>query len=401
MPVMLPPGQGTTITVPNQGGATPAQPQSPFRESQGPGVLLLPHEEQPEQPKPDPKTSVPAQFAKIKLAGELTPRPPRPESVIPRSGSGGAVNPRPRTFVPKSPEPELPPNLDPGPYRVVGSGSLEDMGYSRPSPTTSSPTTSSPEDARRAILNTPKPPPGVITSKPTFSSRITGFMGRVKSRMQAINDKINSFGDDVDDGEEDAVPRAITDKKDPNTGLTKLYKMRLSMHDEQHFIDAIASEPHDYSHQGVYSDWLREQGREEDADKIQKGLASFQENNEGKNGYATFHPMEKEIIKSSFKKHLGRAFFPDSTIHIDKFFNNWLPVHPNDDPNRMLTVLKLHGGYSIGEHSRPSTEHPWNNDKFHYIDNDNIPAGKPHLLHLLHTIGQLYGQKPKNSVANG
>jgi hypothetical protein len=55
MAVMLPPGQGVTVTVPTSQAAPPAttiqtQPPNPFRPARGPDVLLMPH--QPEQQQP-------------------------------------------------------------------------------------------------------------------------------------------------------------------------------------------------------------------------------------------------------------------------------------------------------------------------------------------------------------
>jgi len=66
MPVMLPPGTGTTVALPQGGqGVVPAQqptqpparqaaPPSPFRQTHGPDLVILPHQEdkQPDQPQP-------------------------------------------------------------------------------------------------------------------------------------------------------------------------------------------------------------------------------------------------------------------------------------------------------------------------------------------------------------
>lgn len=61
MPVMLPPGEGTTVTLPGQsaqavvpsGQAQPqgrtAAPPSPFRQTHGPDVLIMPHTQEEEQ----------------------------------------------------------------------------------------------------------------------------------------------------------------------------------------------------------------------------------------------------------------------------------------------------------------------------------------------------------------
>ena len=65
MPVMLPPGQGVTVNLPAGAVAQPAPtsaaapvaqpapppPPEPFRRVAGPDITLLPHGEEPRQPK--------------------------------------------------------------------------------------------------------------------------------------------------------------------------------------------------------------------------------------------------------------------------------------------------------------------------------------------------------------
>lgn len=56
MPIMLPPGQATTVAIPNPAppAATPPKPPEPFRKVQGPDVAILPHAETPQASNPQP-----------------------------------------------------------------------------------------------------------------------------------------------------------------------------------------------------------------------------------------------------------------------------------------------------------------------------------------------------------
>lgn len=71
MPVMIPPGQGTTVTLPQGGqGMVPmtpgrtAAPPSPFRQTHGPDLLIMPHtqEDQQQSQQPQPQQQPAAQF---------------------------------------------------------------------------------------------------------------------------------------------------------------------------------------------------------------------------------------------------------------------------------------------------------------------------------------------------
>lgn len=56
MPVMLPPGTGTTVALPTPTAAPapqPAPPPAPFRQVQGPDVAIMPHQ-QTKEASPQP-----------------------------------------------------------------------------------------------------------------------------------------------------------------------------------------------------------------------------------------------------------------------------------------------------------------------------------------------------------
>lgn len=88
MPIMVPPGQGITVTTPAGQTTQPVQqtpqapqrqalPPSPFREAHGPDVVIMPHHVQPKPKQPQaapqqPSTqAVQPQPAQMSMRGRL------------------------------------------------------------------------------------------------------------------------------------------------------------------------------------------------------------------------------------------------------------------------------------------------------------------------------------------